>query len=247
MITHEDQADVIERTQSYWAKEVETERFRAIFAGKEIGHRIADYVDEHTTGMLAASFDTRQQLDARGRPRARSMGDIWLRSSGIYNPINVKAGEAGKNGQQNLVSLTKQLDALLGREIDSYYLLIVKMRFQERPPSEGTRRPTVNTQKILPNVYLVDMLDYLDYVTFDSGPGQCMLKEKQFYDFCDGGAKPPERRIGEKVARLIDLLEDGDRRLIENRRKKMNRIRSSFARYETLNSHVVDQRALNIG
>lgn len=86
MITVEDQAAVFEQTQSYWTAEVETEEFRALAAGKEIGHRIADYVDERTTAMLQASFDTQHELDAGGHPRTRSMGDIWLRSSASTTP-----------------------------------------------------------------------------------------------------------------------------------------------------------------
>lgn len=247
MITPDDQARVKVLTQEYWDQEVETEQFRALFAGKEIGHRIADYVDERTTGMLETSFPTVHELDAQGRVRARSMGDVWLYSGGIYNPVNVKAGEAGKNGQPNMVSLTKLLDALLSHHIDSYYLLIVKMRLANVPASADVPESSLTPDEITANVYFVDMLDYLDYITFDAGPGQTMLREKQFYEAVDGGWQPPEQTIGDKVSRLIDLLEDGDRRLIENRARKMERLRATFLAYQSTGAIEVNQEGLNLG
>lgn len=93
------------------------------------------------------------------------MGDIWLESGGIYHPINVKTG-VSSNGQPNMVSLKKLLDALLDQQIDSYYLLMVKLEIQ---------------QPITCLIHFIDMLDYLDYVTFDSGPGQIMLKSRLFF------------------------------------------------------------------
>jgi hypothetical protein len=175
------------------------------------------------------------------------MGDLWIRSNGIYNPVNVKAGEAGKNGQPNMVSLKKLLDAFLTRRIDSYYLLIVKMRLSSVPASVDVATTRLVQGAIVPNIYLVDMLDYLDFITFDAGPGQSMLKEKQFYQAFDSGFSPPPLTIAAKVSRLMDLLEDGDRRLIENRRKKMERLRADFAAYQQGNSFVVNQEELNLG
>lgn len=247
MITSEDQARVKALTQDYWDAEVQTDQFRALFAGKEIGHRIADYVDERTTEMLEASFPTVHELDAQGRARARSMGDVWIQSGGIYNPVNVKAGEAGKNGQPNMVSLTKLLDALLSHQIDSYYLLIVKMRLASSPAGADVPESSLTPDEITPNVYFVDMLDYLDYVTFDAGPGQTMLRERQFYEAVDDGWQPPQQTIGDKVSKLIDLLEDGDRRLIENRAKKMERLRATFLAYQQAGLSDVNQEGLNLG
>lgn len=165
----------------------------------------------------------------------------------MYNPINVKAGEAGKQGQPNMVSLTKLLDALMNRQIDSYYLLIVKMRLESAPASAEISESELNPDEIVPNVYFVDMLDYLDFVTFDSGPGQTMLKEKQFYKARDAGFIPPALTLADKVSRLIDLLEDGDRRLIENRYRKMERLRQAFFDYQMLGRHTVDQKGLILG
>ena len=174
------------------------------------------------------------------------MGDVWLFDNGIYNPINVKAGEAGKNGQPNMVSLTKLLDALLSHEIDSYYLLIVKMQIAGLPTAAEIPL-RLDAAHIVPHVYFVDMLEYLDFITFDAGPGQAMLKERQFYDAFDRGEKRPLLNVTQKVTQLVALLEDGDKRLIANRQAKMIRLRRDALRYAALTDHVVNQGGLNLG
>ncbi|MBM3188322.1 MAG: hypothetical protein FJZ90_06320 [Chloroflexi bacterium] len=141
------------------------------------------------------------------------MGDVWLHDNGIYHPVNVKTGIVGSEGQPNIASLKKVLSAIMARQIDSYYLLIVKMH--------------ISASRILPSVYLVDMLDWLDYVTFDSGPGQMMLKAVRFFrEFDPSRAEPLS--IKDKVRRLMDLYEDGERRLRENRERDLERYRNEF-------------------
>lgn len=238
MITPSDLKEIEELTRKFWEQQVKTEEFQGLFQGKEIGHRIADYVDEETTAMLEKEFEVVHEVDSQGKRRARSMGDVWIKSGGIYNPVNVKAGEAGKNGQPNMVSLTKLIDAILSEKIDSYYLLIVKMELSIDQD---------NGRLITPRVYLIDMLDYLNFITFDSGPGQSMLKEKQFYDAFANGFKPEATTLAQKLQKMIDLYEDGNRRLRENRKKKLDRIRAKVRAYTLRKSHVVDQGGMRLG
>lgn len=238
MITPSDLKMIEKLTRKFWEQQVKTEEFHGLFQGKEIGHRIADYVDERTTAMLEKEFEVVHEVDSQGKKRARSMGDVWIKSGGIYNPVNVKAGEAGKNGQPNMVSLTKLIGAILSEDIDSYYLLIVKMELSIDKN---------NGRIITPRVYLVDMLDYLNFITFDSGPGQSMLKEKQFYDAFASGFQPEALTLAQKLQKMIDLYEDGNRRLLENRQKKLNRIRAKVRTYALRDSHVVDQGGMRLG
>jgi hypothetical protein len=105
-------------TDASWKTHVRELTFAELVAGKEPGHRMADYVDDKTVSLLKVEFDTRYEGDARGGIRRRSMGDVWIHSNGIYNPVNVKAGEQGKKGQPNLVSMQKVLDYILKRWID---------------------------------------------------------------------------------------------------------------------------------
>ena len=112
----------------------------------------------------------------------RSEPDQWEMSGSVsnhmYNPINVKAGEAGKNGQPNMVSLTKLLDALMKAEIDSYYLLIVKMRLENTSASEDVDESRLVPDRSAERLFRGHARSNSDHVTFDSGPGQTMLKER---------------------------------------------------------------------
>lgn len=231
MLDPDTKRDILRRTSAYWEHEVLTPEFVKLASGKEIGHRIADFVDERTTTLLESEFNTGRQRKRDGSIMPRSMGDIWVLSNGIYNPINVKAGEADKRGQPNMVSLKKLLRALLLRQIDSYYLLIVKVFLG------GDKRPAV---------YLADILDYLDYVAFDSGPGQIMLKEHQFYAAVDGSITPQALTLNGKIERLFSLLEQADQRLMENRAKVLATIQEMRAIYLASSSQEIDQSRLNL-
>lgn len=200
---------------------------------KEIGHRIADEVEEKTTTLIEQNFTAARQHNRRGLAVDRSMGDIWVLSNEIYNPINVKAGEANQNGQPNIVSLRKLLRAILSHQGDSYYLLVVKMVVGEKSIS-------------LNSVYFADILNHLDYVAFDSGPGQMMLKERSFYDMMDRKPLPVTLTLDEKIERLFGLLDDADRRILENRAKVRATINAMHRLYEQNKDRPLDQSRLNL-
>ena len=204
---------IIRETLDYWKGEANRPEILAIARGKEIGHKLADLVDEKTTALLTVKHLTKYQRDADGEKRSRSMGDLWLEHQGIYHPVNVKTGIVGREGQPNLVSLKKVLAAIIACHIDSYYLLIIKMDISAAP--------------ISPSVYLVDMLDCLEYVIFDSGPGQMMLKAKKFFQEYDS-ASGKTLDIKAKVSRLMELYEDGESRLKANRERDLARYRAEF-------------------
>lgn len=213
--------------KDYWTTEVKTPEFIRIAAGKEIGHKIGDMVDEKTTALLKATGRytiLHQQKD--GEAASRSMGDFFLDAGGVYNPVNIKAGEYGKNGQPNLVSLKRVLSALAACAIDSYYLLIMKIRHTGSDYS--------------PHVYFVDMLDFLEYTVFNSGPGQMMLKESQFYPAVDAlyaqgkYAPEPDRTVSEKVETLYAMLERADAQLTLDRDKKRKMVKEQVVRYSAI-------------
>ena len=153
------------------------------------------------------------------------MGDIWVRSRGIYNPINVKAGLQNMRGQPNVVSMQKLLDYILNRWIDSYYLLIVKFDL-----SAGISHKS----------YFIDMLDWLDFITYDAGPGQIMLREQDLYDELDAGRVPPDRTIFEKVESLFELFERQLQALFTNRQERLNRQRALSGEFRGTD-FIVDQ------
>ena len=123
---------VSSQTLEYWKQEVKKPYFIELARGKEIGHKLADLVDEKTTANITCNNLTKHEYDSTGKKRSRSMGDVWIEENKIYHPTNVKTGITGSEGQPNMVSLKKVLDALLEQRIDSYYLLIVKMTLGEK-------------------------------------------------------------------------------------------------------------------
>jgi hypothetical protein len=218
-----------QETELFWDAVVLTDDFTRMASGKEVGHRIADYVEEQTAELLDIKLRTGYQHSGTGKRVDRGMGDVWVHSMGMFNPVNVKSGEIGKNGQPNMVSLKKLLAALLERQIDSYYILVVKF-----DASNGKA-----------HVYFVDLLDYLDFTHFDSGPGQLMLREKRFYEAVATGYKPPKQSLEEKTSRLLEILKEGDQRLTRNRdskREKMQTLAKSFDPASPIDQQTLDIR-----
>ena len=220
---------IVEITNRYWEKHVNESTFAELVTGKEPGHRMADYVDDKTVSLLKIAFDTRYEANDRGRLRRRSMGDVWIHSNGMYNPVNVKAGEQLKNGQPNLVSMQKLLDYIFKRWIDSYYLLIVKFRL------DGS---------VEHKTYLIDLLDWLDFVAFDAGPGQIMLRESDFYQAYESGTRPSGMGIAAKVDKLFTRFEEGIQSLFTNRKKRLTRQRTLFDAFNAAGNFTVDQSSM---
>ncbi len=212
------QKTVVSLTDGHWAKRVKDPSFAELISGKEPGHRMADYVDDQTVSLLKVqtNIETRYEGDGRGSVRKRSMGDIWVRSNGIFNPINIKSGLQGMRGQPNLVSMQKLLDYLCHRRIDSYYLLIVKFSVADA---------------ITHKTYLVDLLDWLDFIAYDAGPGQLMLREKEFYDSFELPYKTPTLSLIEKARRLFELSEQQLHQLVKNRKRRLGRQRDLVSQF----------------
>ena len=219
---------LLEATRRFWSEHVKTNEFQVLASGKETGHRIADYVEEHTVALIDAEFPSGHQLKPDGQRMARGMGDVWIKSNGIFNPINIKSGELGKKGQPNMVSLKKLLRGILKRQVDSYYLLIVKFD----PAAEEA------------DVNLVDLLDYLDFTHFDSGPGQIMLREGDFYSELDADYQPHLLPLKEKANLLLAKLEEGDERLYRNREKARKKLMALARLFDM--KLPIDQRLLKI-
>ena len=222
VIAAADQTRLVTTLQRDWDLEVQSERFRDICAGKERGHRIADYSEEQTVGFIKQdAFPIAFEHGPTGLPRARSMGDIWLQSGSprIYNPINVKAGIAGVGGQPNMVSLEKLTQAILDHIIDSYWLLLLRF--------------TINDDAgALLGIKLVNILDYLDFMHFDAGPGQIMLRSDRFYAYLEQGGAAQPLTLAETSERLLALRRDGDERLAVNRERRRIALEAKAAAFD---------------
>lgn len=232
MLSAEKIQEIKTRVAGYWNDSGRIAEVAKRGTGKESGHRIADYVDDKTTSFIHAHYEAAFERDGGGEITKRSMGDLWLKESGVYHPVNIKTGMSN-SGSPNMVALRKLLKCLLQNQIDSYYLLMVKF------VSHGGGAPAI---------YFVDMLDYLDYLSFDSGPGQIMLKSEAFF----GGFEPKgavSRTFPEKADYLMAMLEDGDRRLIANREQKRGELRGMIEQYKCRENFAIsadDQAEFNL-
>ena len=206
--------------QNYWDAHIS--ELDAQLQGKERGHKIADVIDEKTTAHLYAEYDSAyERKKSSGDPKPRSMGDIWIKDQGVYHPVNIKTGIKGSEGQPNMVSMHKLLNAILSNSIDSYYLLMVKIKEKSV------------TDKTSASIIFVDMLNIIDYITYDAGPGQIMLKAKAFFDKIgrEGTAFQNGLTIKEKVEKLAALMRDGESRLVSNRKKRLEVIEKNITSY----------------
>jgi hypothetical protein len=234
VIDEADRNRLVAAVQRDWEVEVQGRAFRTICAGKERGHRIADFAEERTVEIIEREgFDVAFELSGNGTRRARSMGDVWLRSGEppILNPINVKAGIGGVGGQPNMVSLTKLTEKILAHEIDSYWLLLIRL-----DETDGDFHPAVR---------LVNILDYLDYMHFDSGPGQIMLRSDGFYAYLNNGGQPAYLGLQETVDKLLDLRRDGNRRLTINRETRLRQLEVTAWNFDA--SRSVEQSQIRFG
>ena len=156
------------------------------------------------------------------------MGDIWVHCRDIFNPINVKSGLQGMNGQPNVVSMRKLLAYLFQHLIDCYYLLIIKCDV---------------SQGITHKAYFFNLLDWLEFISYDAGPGQIMLREQNFYEAFDSGYMPQERSIQEKTSLLFKMFEEQVQVLISNRESMIRAQREEFEVFMQT-TFVVDQSSM---
>ena len=238
-------------TQEYWDKRVQEEDFIKLAAAKkEFGHAAANLVDGETTDHLSKSYEVYLQHGKDKTASVRSMGDMWIKDADIFHPINIKTGKINiktgkasikteriKRGRPNMTAMVKLLTALLSDQIDSYYLLIIKFTIPESTP-------------IAPEVYFVDMLDHLKHMAFDAGPGQIMMKEKEFYEALDEaavqGSIPAPISVEEKIVTLLKMYPDGVARLKQNRDDTLADLKSKNNSYKRLSSHPLNQSQLRL-
>ena len=222
------QNQILDLVNEHWASHVRDSGFVELIDGKEPGPHFADFVEDRTRALLKVNLDTRYESNRTGEPLQRSMGDIWVPSRGIFNPVNVKSGLQGRKGQPNVVSMRKLLNYLFQHWIDSYYLLMVKFSIAE---------------EISHKAYLFDLLDWLEFVAYDAGPGQIMLREQEFYDAFDAGHQPRPRSIQQKATVLFELFEEQVQVLIDNRLERLHNQRQQLAAFLN-NDFAVNQTAM---
>ena len=134
-----------------------------------------------------------EKLGAKKSSKDRSLADVYLDD----NLINVKFGspkmqKSGKPkyGQPNMCAMKRIMKNFYKNStIDSYYIIKVNL----------------NAGKY--SIHVFDMLDYIDYLTWNSGTGQIMLKENEFYKDVDSFV--PNFTSEEKKRKIKELYDFG--------------------------------------
>lgn len=233
MLPKKTQLDILKTTEDRWAERCEAGEMAGYMRRGERGHGLASFVEDVTVTMLSHRYPRKVAFQHTGtKRRKRSMGDVWIAHGGVYSPVNIKTGvvEPGKRsgGQPNLVSLAKLSEAIIHRWIDSYYLLLIRFTATD-PPTAA--------------VSLVDLLLIAEEFThFDSGTGQLMLRASKF-----DNPPPPQYVVADPevaLAHLLAVREEGNRRLIANRRSALAKMKKEMARFD--GQAPLDQSGLNL-
>jgi hypothetical protein len=169
---------------------------QALLKGKESGHTLASEVETRASEILekynySITYETHDSGKKNGTRKDRANSDFILDG----NRINVKFSSEVE-GQPNICSIKRLMDGLVSGEIDGYYILKVKY---DRI-----------TEKL--SIYFFDVLDCLDVVEYNGGPGQTMLKEKLFYKKYEN--KVIQRKtVEEKIDSLFAMY---DKKILEH-------------------------------
>jgi hypothetical protein len=163
---------------------------KKLLAGKESGHIMGTIVEEMCGDILSEEgLEITQELDNKGNPLPRAHSDFLIKSKdGAKNRTNVKFCSENP-GQPNVCSINRMMDALRDGIIDGYYLLKVKYNRKEK-----------NTK-----VYFVDVLDYIDCITYDGGTGQIMLKQNEFYKIYGPYGRENKLTLEDKSKKVYEL------------------------------------------
>jgi hypothetical protein len=131
------------------------------FHGKEGGHSGASPMEDVISQILV------EKCGGRFAEGDRELGDVYI-GNDIFNIKfgYVKYTKKGNHryGQPNMCAMNRILSRFVKKgEIDSYYIIKVKLN------------------KYGYSVNIFDMFDIIDLITWNSGTGQIMLKESDFY------------------------------------------------------------------
>jgi hypothetical protein len=126
----------------------------------EVGHSHGPGVQKIVGKLLSEHFDIDYEKDKRGKHKKRSFSDNIIQGY----PNNVKFTVID-SGSPNLVSMNRMIDHVFKLNNDTYYVTIVHYDI-----------PT----KVL-KVTFVDILQFVECLRYNSGPGQIMINQEKFY------------------------------------------------------------------
>jgi hypothetical protein len=124
----------------------------------EIGHTHGPGVQKKVGEILSEKYDVTFECHKNGKKKKRAFSDNLI----MGNPNNVKFGISV--GYPNIVSMRRMINNVVEKNLIVYYLTIVFY--------------SVITK--LTEVKFVNILQFLDCLSFNAGTGQIMLKQDKF-------------------------------------------------------------------
>lgn len=213
MISFNDQKKIQREIQQGITNYLQSEDAQKLLSGKESGHTMSGIIEKKCADVLKEKgYKIEFERNKRGEILKRAHSDFLLQLDGDskWYKINVKFGSE-KPGQPNVCSMNRILDGLKEGLINSYYILKVKYDKEK------------NTTK----VYFVDILDYIDCITYDAGTGQIMLKEKKFYEIYSENNIKNNDTLEQKYSKLTKLALVQMQKKIKKLRDNMEKIKNS--------------------
>ena len=201
--------DFEKQIDDFWKEEIiHNDDFVDMLQRNEAGHGLANYIESTTIRQLKEIAKERYQI--KNEINKRSMGDFWIQetNSDFYTPINIKTGI--ETGSPNIVSINKIIDSIYNREIDSYYLFIIKFKLQKS-------KWLVEICKIL------NLFDILDYISFNLGPLQLMLNESKLYKNIKNIDATSTYSLKDILKKIHEFYSSNLNQFIKNRQQKLEK------------------------
>lgn len=134
---------------------------------KEPGHSFGEKFEEVLVEKLVEEnskiFSLPLKVKGKGK-QTRNMEDLFV----YGKSVNIKFGYK-KNGNPNVCSFNRLVEKYHNNDIDSYWLLTINIKDQKKDGSYEYE------------CHFFNIYDHLDYVNYDYGTGQVMLKEAKFF------------------------------------------------------------------
>lgn len=174
----------------------------------EVGHSHGPGVQREVSNLLSEIFDVTYSTK-NGKKLTRALADCLL--DGQINSI--KFGVCEK-GQPNLGSMKRILDEVVNKGNNTLYVTWVNFNLTE------------NKLK----VWFVNILDFVDCLTWNAGTGQVMIDKskmtKKYKEYLDG--KRSAMDLGQVQEHLKTLYRDGMERHLALKRKQMEKMLKMF-------------------
>jgi hypothetical protein len=175
----------------------------------ELGHSHGPGVQKEVGKVLSEKYDIKEVVNKNGAKPKRAFADNILQ--GFYNNVKFTATE---EGNPNLGSMNRMIKHVLKESNSEYYVTIVKYLVNKKDWK----------------VQFVNILQFIDCLTYDAGPGQIMITQKKFeveYEKYING-KRPIKNFNEIYNEIREMAISKRESHLELRKKQLDDFKNEF-------------------